>query len=281
MGQGKRRSDRVNLTIPLRVHAKDEKGRSFKGDGRTIILSRHGALISVSHPFRLGQTVRLVNEISGNEAYFRVVGPVSPATGKGGEWAVEYVAPQENIWGIHFPSTPEGEPDQPKALLECRICHGVALLRISLEAVDVLKTSGILSKHCFDCEKETPWGYTEKGIAMDAPADEAKMIADVRAMTSGKERRRHRRIAMQLPVLIRDFWGGGEITKTEDVSKKGLCFASEKTYFVGQGIKAVCPYSPSHENIEMSARIVRRIDIEAIKRKIYGVRYEQETPPQR
>jgi hypothetical protein len=89
----KRRSDRVKLTVPLRVHAKDEMGRTFQTDARTIILSRHGALIKVSRPLRFGQVVELVNAIGHRGAFFRVVGPVSPPTEEGNEWAVEYVNP--------------------------------------------------------------------------------------------------------------------------------------------------------------------------------------------
>ncbi len=241
---------------------------------RTIVVSRYGALIDVPRPLRLGQIVRLANVLSQDDALFRVVGPVSPQAESWSEWAVEYEDPGKNIWGIYFPAPPEGESDQPSALLECRACHKVALLRISLESVDVLKTSGILIKPCPDCDKDTPWGYTEKEIMMGAPPEEAGMIAAAQAAGEGKERRRHRRIPLQLPALIRDFLGEVEVTKTEDVSKSGLCFLSEKTRLIGQGIRVVCPYTPGQEHIEMSGRIVRRIEVRATQRNIYGVRYE-------
>jgi len=274
----KRRSDRVMLTIPLVVQATDVKGHLFKDDARTITLNRHGARIQTSRPLRVGQTIRLVNLVGHREAEFRVVGPISPLTEKGGEWGVEYLDPRENIWGIQFPPRGDAEGTDSKALLECRNCHAVALLRVSLVEVEVLQTSGILSKPCQNCQAATPWGYAEKQLAMAGPPSEATMMAEaqaeLRAAGTGPEQRRHRRIALQFPVLIRDYYGGVEISKSENISKGGFCFVSEKTYHVGGGIMVVCPYNTGGQNIEMRARIVRRQAVEGTNRKVYGVRYE-------
>jgi hypothetical protein len=109
---------------------------------------------------------------------------------------------------------------------------------VSLWAVEGLGTYAILIKPYRDCGKDNPWGYTEEGSAIGAPPDEA-------------------------------FQGGVEITKTEDVSKNGLCFVSEKTYFMDQGIKAVFPHAGGQQNFEMSARIVQQIGIKATQPKIY------------
>jgi hypothetical protein len=114
---------------------------------------------------------------------------------------------------------------------------------------------------------------------MGAPPGEAAMLEEAKAQVEGSDRRRHRRICLQLPVLVRDYYGGVEISKSENVSKGGFCFASEKTYHVGQGIMAVCPYnSSSSQNIEVKARFVRRHLLEGTQRKLYGVRYD---PPGR
>jgi hypothetical protein len=91
-----------------------------------------------------------------------VVGPVSPPLEHGGEWGVECGTPDANIWGINFPK--QIEKSEAKALLECHMCHDVAITRLSLVEVDVLETSGILSKPCKPCAANTPWGaVTFKG----------------------------------------------------------------------------------------------------------------------
>lgn len=276
----KRRSDRVMLTIPLRVHGIDARGVAFKEEARTINLNRHGAKVETSRPLKSGQVVRLVNLVGHREADFRVVGPVVPLSEKGGQWAVECVNPNENIWGIQFPPLPPGSENQSNALLECRKCHSVSLVRVSIAEVEVLETAGILSKLCQNCDAVTPWGYAEKQVAMDAPPGEAAMLAEAQATATGgtrsAEQRRHRRVALQLPVLVRDYYGGVEITKSENVSKGGFCFASEKNYHVGEGTMVICPYDPAGQNIEIPARIVRRRELEGTHRKIYGVRYDRQ-----
>ena len=84
-------------------------------------------------------------------------------------------------------------------------------------------------------------------------------------------------MALQLPVLIHDYYGGTEVSRSENVSKGGFCFASEITYYVGQGIRAACPYQPGGENLEVPARFVRAHLIPGTQRTIYGVRYEPES----
>jgi c-di-GMP-binding flagellar brake protein YcgR len=77
--------------------------------------------------------------------------------------------------------------------------------------------------------------------------------------------------------LIRDYYGGVEITKSENISKGGFCFVSEKNYHPGGGVLVVCPYNPSSQNIEMHATIVRLRTLEGTNRKVYGVRYDSQS----
>jgi hypothetical protein len=251
-----------------------DDGKPFEVPVHTISLNRHGARIYSSRPLSLGQVVRLVNPFRDREAKFRVVGPVSPPLEHGGEWGVEYINPDENIWGISFPKPIESEEGEAKALLECHVCHDVAMTRLSLVEVEVLETSGILSKPCKRCDTNTPWGHPEEQLAMGAPPDENAMLRNAQtAATPRRERRQHRRVPLQLPVRIRDYHGGVEVTTTEDVSKGGFCYISEKNYYVGEGVVTVCPYSVTSQNIEMNSVIVRSHLIPASTRKIYGVRY--------
>jgi PilZ domain-containing protein len=286
MATEKRRSDRLMLTIPLKVQWTDSTGETFDEEARSISLNRHGARIYISRSLHAGQTLHLTNRITNRKADFRVVGPVAPRTDKGGEWGVEYVDSKDNIWAIQFPPIQAGEASTPKALLECRTCHSVALAPLSLVEVDVLDTAGIISRECQGCGAATPWGYAEKQVAMGAPPGEIAMIEEATAHAEASaqaqaaaDRRRHQRVCLQLPVLVRDYYGGVEVTKSENVSKGGFCFFSEKNYYVGQGLMAVCPYNSasSSQNIEVRARIVRRQQLEETQRKLYGVRYNPQT----
>jgi hypothetical protein len=276
----RRRSNRLMLTVPLRIQGTDSNGNSFHDDARSITLNRHGARIQTSRPLRTGQILRLSNLVGHREADFRVVGPLSPATEKGGEWGVECLSSKENIWAIQFPPPADGDSTESTALLECRKCHTVALLPVSLVEAEVLETSGILTRECDHCRVFTFWGYAEKQVAMGGPA-ESEMAAEaqavVRTLVPGADQRRHRRVTLQLPVFVRDYYGGVEISKSENVSRGGFCFASEKGYLVGQGIMVVCPYNSTNQGLEMRARVVRRREIEGTQRKVYGVRYDPQS----
>ncbi|HLY59987.1 MAG TPA: PilZ domain-containing protein [Terriglobia bacterium] len=278
MGSDKRRSDRLMLTVPLVVTGVDAKGVKFRENMRTITLNRHGARIVSPRLLASGQTVDITNLVSRREAKFRVVGPLSPHSEKGGEWGVECLDGQENIWGIKFPPLPSGQEPDSAALLECRQCHTVALLRVSLVEFEVLGASGIMTRACESCKENTPWGYAEKQVAMSAPSGataSADAVVSGGPAKGGVDLRRHRRVSLQLPVLVRGFSGEFEITKSENVSKGGFCFSSEKDFHVGEGIMVACPYSRTDQNPEVGAKITRRQVVEGSNRKIYGVRYSQ------
>ncbi len=262
----------------MRIHAKDELERTFQADARTILVSRHGALIFFERPLRLGQVVQVVNRMANQDAHFRVVGPVSPPAEGGSEWAVESVDAKVGFWGIGFPSPPEGGPETPKTLLECQGCHSVDVAGVSFEEVDVLETSGILLRACPKCGESVPWTYAAKQLAMEAPPGEFGMLNEAHAMITGADRREYRRIALQLPTRVRDYFGVTEITRTWNLSKGGFCFVSEKTYLVGQGIVAVCPYQENSPLIEVPARLVWRQEVASLRRRFYGVRYNKPGP---
>ena len=278
-GMERRRSDRLLLTIPLRVEGVDSRGREFESEARTVVINRHGARIHLRHVLKAGQVVRLANLINQRRADFRVVGPLEPYSDKGGEYAVATLNPEINVWGIQFPPPSEAEVTTPKALVECRVCHTVALLRLTMVEVEVLGSAGIFSRECEKCGQATPWGHAEKQVAMEIPPGEEEMLrqAQAEATLSDANRRQHRRVSLQLPILVRDYYGGAEITRTENVSKGGFCFASEKTYHLGEAVMVVCPYDPAGQNIEVRGTIARKLAVEMTNRKIYGVRYQPRT----
>lgn len=281
--RGKRRSDRIMLTVRLRVVGRDAKGNHFKEDGRTITLNRHGARIRTRGALQVGQIVHIINQAAQSEADFRVVGPLSPISENEGEWGVECLQDDRNIWGIQFPLLPIGESAYSKGLLECRRCHSTAFLPLSAVEYEVLESAGILTKACEKCGSSiSPWGFAEKQLALNGQPGDEHLFREAQALVQGangaRDDRQHRRVAIQLPLLIRDFYGQFEISRTENVSKSGFCFLSEKTYYLGQGISVACPYNAEGENIEVPARFVRAQPLGGTNRNIYGVRYEPQGP---
>lgn len=56
-----RRSERIPLAIPITVSGRDASGRSFKERSRTLIVNKHGGLISVSHKLEKGSHILIEN----------------------------------------------------------------------------------------------------------------------------------------------------------------------------------------------------------------------------
>jgi len=233
----------------------------------------------------------MVNTVSQREAEFQVVGLVAPLTGEGGVYGLagpvatkwsqdvpdveEITRVGEEFWGIHFPPPEPGEVAEAVATIECRSCHTLAEVRLSVVEADVLETAGMLSLPCEVCDRLTPWGYAKKtSVAPQAAAEAPPELTAEQILMA----RRHRRVSLSLPALIRRYTGGVEITHTDDVSKGGFAFTSEKDYYVGEGLMVACPYSGTDRNIEVQAQIVRRQLIQGTANKQYGVQYAGSTP---
>jgi len=277
MENGQRRSLRILLSIPLVLQGMDEDGSPFEAPGRTVALNQHGARIQAKHPLRPGQTISVKNQSTGAQADFRVVGPVAPPFNHVGEWGVECLLANENIWKIYFPP-PDAKSDA-RILLECRHCHTLTLQFLSMVEVDVLETAGLLTKSCTPCGKTTPWGYPQHTYEA-APQVDAKAASVGKTAGSGwviNRRKRYRKLA-QLPVRVRDYFGQIEMAQTENISPDGFCFSAYREYFVGQGIVVTCPFDATLRKQEARARIVRIGQESRPERYVYGVRYDQAQP---
>jgi PilZ domain len=289
----RRRSDRVMLTVPLRLTGVDEHGLNFECSAHTISLNRHGARMFIGRRLRGGQVVTVANLMNRRHGIFRVAGPVVPVTDRGGEYGVlgpvrppngnaeelglECLDLKIDVWGIHFPPPDPADETGTKALLACHACAAVELVPLTLVEADVLETSGVLTRRCRKCEETEAWGFAPSELETNgvpdtpcaAPSSDCKTAAEIRS-----ERRRHRRAVLQLPIRVRDYFGGVEITRSENVSKGGICFSTEKNYHPGEGVFIACPYDKRGEILEVQALIVNRRQIAKSNRKIYGIRYK-------
>jgi len=271
----RRRSERLFLTFPIRVEGSDANGAPFSETTRTVIVNRQGARIHLKRAVKVGQTVKIINILSGRTAIFRVVGLVSPRTDQGGEWGVECCDERQTIWGIDFPPLDETAAGS-SVLLECRRCRAVTLSRISIVDYDVLESAGALARECKSCNQTTPWSYARNPAGPPAPTAAASAAAGAdRPAATVTERRGSPRVALRLPIRVRSWQGVTEFTKTENVSKTGLAFTTEKVFEVGEALQITCPYNPAGENIEVRARVVRRSDVAGGGRYLYGAEYER------
>jgi hypothetical protein len=270
----RRRSERLLLTVPIRVEGVDKNGEKFSEDTRTIVINRQGARIYLKRPIAAGVTL-LVTTLVGRRhgASFRVVGPTQPLTGEGGEWGLECLEENSNVWGIGFPP-PQREEGICTALIECRRCHAVKLSQLSLVEHEVLGTSGLLVKLCDACARSTSWSYSEPAM-MPPGEDPGAAFPQPDAARKGTQNRTYNRVALQLPIRVRNYFGIEEFIRTENVSRGGLCFITDKTYEVGEVLLITCPYEKGGHNIEVRGQVVRRREMAGSGRNIYGISYER------
>lgn len=279
MAAERRRSYRVRMTVPVVVEGVNETGKLFEFGARAIYLNRYGARIETHESLTCGQSLRLVNPLARREALFRVVEPIIQADGKNGQYGVEVQEEGANIWGIHFPLTTEGEGAEARGLVECQICRTIALLPLTLTELDAIRMMGLVCKPCQDCIAVTPWAFAQMPVSLQGFANGAnhyELKANGQATAGVQPKlRSHRRIYLELPVGIRSENNETEITRTENFSRSGFCFTTERKYQVGEKLRVVCPFGTSVPDLEYVARIAREQRMEGSLRRAYGVHFER------
>ena len=270
-----RRSERLLITVPIRVEGVDRDGAKFTEETRTLVVNRQGARIYLKHRVAAGAMLLIATMVGRRSGKFRVVGPTQPVSGEGGEWGVECQETNANIWGIGFPSSSAAE-GECAALIECRRCHAVKLCRLSIVEHEVLGTSGLLVKECESCGRSTSWSFKEPSVPLQGDdGSPALAVPDVVPEPAGSNRRTHNRVALQLPIRVRSFYGAEEFTRTENVSRGGVCFITDHSYEVGEVLLVTCPFEKGGHNIEVRGLVVRRREMQGTGRKIYGISYER------
>ncbi|HLK05390.1 MAG TPA: PilZ domain-containing protein [Candidatus Acidoferrum sp.] len=98
----RRRTLRVNLTVPLAVHGELDGGEKFCAHTNSQSISQHGGMMELSEPVIVGQTLKLVNENSNRKAEARVVSVLRKRDGKT-YVGVEFTSAEINFWHMTFP----------------------------------------------------------------------------------------------------------------------------------------------------------------------------------
>ncbi len=102
LAANRRRSQRVLMTIPVRVSGKTGAGSPFEEETHTRAISAHGALILVSTPVYRGQRLTLSN-IQTRSALECVVAHIDRRKGEQPQAGVEFTLPNPMFWHVAFP----------------------------------------------------------------------------------------------------------------------------------------------------------------------------------
>jgi hypothetical protein len=276
-GQNKRRTERVLLRIPIEISGEDSGGKAFQEKTFTLIINRHGARVALRAHVRPGTLVTVKNLQSTLSARFRIVGPSGRSLGEGPEWGVECLQQRIDFWGISFPEIggTSPKPELVDSLLECSSCRSRELAQLTLQQYRAANQASV-RRECAKCRMSTEWRFVseegQRGMgasalpATGAPVSEAEQ---------GKDRRRAKRLTVKLPVRIRLQDGSEEVTKTENLSKSGVCFASGLSMRAGDRIFVTVGYSPGGSESEIAADVRWRKELDEAGRALYGVHLQQ------
>ena len=268
-----RRSERIRLSVPIRVLGFDEARGRFIEDTHTIVISDTGSLIAMSHKVFPADIIRIINLENLEEADFRVVGPSIVTDSEVAEWGIEGVDKTRNIWGIKFP--PPLPDDQAGALLECRACHRQEFWPATLLEVEILERTGMIALECETCRKPTYWIYAEvdRRPSAFALADAVAPPPRVVPIRERAERRKNKRVLLKLPIRVVNKSGQAEVLRTEDMSKTGLAVSLQMEMEVGEIVTVMCPYVEGGTNIEQRCEVRWKDPYPAGKRRYYGLHF--------
>src|SRR5713101_8098206 len=102
LAANRRRSQRVLMTIPVRLSGQISVGLPFEEETHTRAISAHGALILVSTPVYRGQRLTLSN-IQTKAALECVVAHIDRRQGEHPQAGVEFTLPNPMFWHVAFP----------------------------------------------------------------------------------------------------------------------------------------------------------------------------------
>lgn len=99
----RRRTVRVMLSVPLKVHGHTHTGEMFTVLTRSHTVSLHGASLELEAGVVLGEILQLENETTRERAEGKVVTIRHSRDGKT-YVGVEFTAPEINFWHMAFPA---------------------------------------------------------------------------------------------------------------------------------------------------------------------------------
>lgn len=276
-----RRSDRIALTMGVQISGMDMAGQVFADEGKTLLISRHGAKIVLARGLVPQQEVSIRCNTTKREANARVVGQLGTSP-EGYIYGIEVTDPTVNIWRIEFPPVEESAMAAGRALLECMACHHRELVLLNDLELEVFEASERLSRDCKRCNDVTIWreclyeAASEPAapplqLKVETPVNPFALEIPVTPRTHNE--RKSPRLSIHVQFCVRTPQYGEDIGTTEDVSRGGFCFKSPNHYGMGLLIEAAVPHVRGGANIFVSARIAWAQEVRDYGVTVYGVAY--------
>jgi hypothetical protein len=255
-----RRSERVFLSLRLRVSAPSERGEEFLGEGKTIDVSHAGASIMVDRDLRVGQTIRIQRVRANKEALARVVGCYKDHSAAGSVFGVALSNNQINPWDIVFPPAAGQEEAVLRSLLRCVACGRLEVTYLNEFESDLFLNHHSVPRLCGQCGGWTTWirpyGNISPGSDASIAGDSAQWETEDPELQNLKNRSEPR-LRTETVGCIRNLSQGNEVVLVSSLAREGVDFFSPNKYPEGASIEMAIPYTSRAPNIFSLVRIVR------------------------
>ncbi len=185
----KRRSPRRSIELQIRVSGIDVQGKAFVEDSVTLVISRHGAKIRLTHKLIAEEEIHILCQSTKREGAFRVVGEAGQPEKEFSFWSVECLNPAENIWegalegpGPKLDSRPGPKPGSrpgpqlgsrpgpqidpqqrlkqaspTQVVLRCSKCGMRELVNLDEKQAQALQKLKGIVRDCFACGEKSLW----------------------------------------------------------------------------------------------------------------------------
>ncbi|PYU66515.1 MAG: hypothetical protein DMG49_21980 [Acidobacteria bacterium] len=254
-----RQSDRVFLTLLIRVSGLAEQGKDFLEEGRTVDVSLRGAAIMVDRELAAGQHIKIQRVGVGKEAMARVVGRIERRS-EGPVFGVALLDPVVNLWDIVFPAVLDLEKAVLRALLRCIGCGRLEVTYLTEFEADLFLRHHCVSRICGHCGGWTTWtrplGHSSRDLHAPVEPDSRQQSSRHLLAPATQNQRSHDRIQVEAVGCVRHPTLGNEVVLVRDLARGGLSFYSASHYPEGSRMEMAVPYASKAPNIYSPARIV-------------------------
>lgn len=270
----KRRSDRISVQLPIIISGVDVLGENFAESARTVVIARYGAKILCQRKLTPQLELNIRCLMTDEDSDARIVGRVHEGP-EGIYYGAELLDQDIDLWGMVFPPIEESETAIGRVLLECVRCHRRELIYLNEFEAEVLERSRSLWRDCRKCAEPSLWKETwlkaneEIPREVETPATPPPLGAPRRT----RDDRKHARLELQMEALIRDPQGWEEVVKTENVSRGGFRFTSQRHYAEEWLLEVALPHSRGGANIFSAAKVKYASGETPTGSRVYGVAY--------
>jgi hypothetical protein len=279
--EASRRSDRVSMTLLLKISGKDIHGEEFSEPATTMLINQHGAVILFRRELPAEQRIhiqRQATQESHRQAEARVVGQFGKQRNDF-LYGIEVLDHGIDLWGIEFPSVAESNEAVARMLLECSHCRRREVVYLNEMELSAFESNRGIARQCKTCGVPSIW--------VQAPHEDLKRVGRSAKVRRGEEegsepadghekRQRQRiRVKTRLTACVRQNGSDDELAVCEDISPVGVCFRSKRKYDREAQIEVAVPYSPDSGNIFLPARIVYSEEIPKAGLFRHGTEYRK------